>query len=88
MMPFLALGAVAFDLFTTKRALDVGGRETNPLLRSGMRGAIVVNVIFLVSMLIITHGLGPHAWRVAWGAFSGVHVLAGLWNLYQLRKGA
>lgn len=76
-MQVAAIIALLLDGITTWAASARGGREANPVFKS-VNGFAVVNAALLGFMF----------WKLdypqAWAAYGGVHLLAALWNGYQL----
>lgn len=75
-------GTVAADLYTTKRVLEDGGYETNPLLGKhpsdqtlALAGAAAISGYLVGACLL------PQPWRERWGWFwIGVETSAASWN--------
>lgn len=78
----------ALDGFTTRRILDQGGRELNPVMRAGFETIGFWPTIALKGIALVALGAwgASHAGAAAPGLLVAIYVAVVVWNLFQLKR--
>lgn len=78
----------ALDGFTTRRILDQGGRELNPVMRAGFAVIGFWPTIAIKGAAMVALGAwgAVHGGAAAPGLLVAIYVAVVVWNLFQLKR--